>query len=189
MTDCQFLRCGYETGAQPSDPEQTEPGEVKIVFSPTEDHDNEDFRRVCFPVLDSPAYWPHQVEILPGMLRDTLTRIAQAHPGILVHCSAGRDRTGLVCALLLAIAGVTAELIAEDYATSVRVMAQVASRSPTADPHQGRSPEQVEQWIQQVRPQVLDFVAHTDRHLTAIGLEPTVRDRLRALLLDGHEGQ
>lgn len=177
------LRCPYETGAQPGDPEQTDPGEVAVVSSPTEDHTNEEFRRVCFPILDSPAYWPHQVEILPGMLRDTLVRVAQARPGILVHCSAGRDRTGLVCALLLATAGVAAELIADDYATSVRVMAQVASHSPTADQHQGRSPEQVEQWVGQTRPLVLDFVAATDRHLAAIGLQPAVRDRLRTLLL------
>ena len=31
------------------------------------------------------------------------------------HCAAGKDRTGIVAALLLAIAGVPAEIIAEDY--------------------------------------------------------------------------
>jgi protein-tyrosine phosphatase len=43
--------------------------------------------------------------------------IADAQPGgVLVHCHAGKDRTGLVVALLLALAGVAHADIAEDYA-------------------------------------------------------------------------
>lgn len=38
--------------------------------------------------------------------------------GVLIHCHAGKDRTGLVVALLLAVAGVSAEAIAADYALS-----------------------------------------------------------------------
>lgn len=38
--------------------------------------------------------------------------------GALVHCMGGKDRTGLVSALLLRLAGVTIEDIAEDYALS-----------------------------------------------------------------------
>ncbi|MDA3624427.1 tyrosine-protein phosphatase [Saccharopolyspora sp. WRP15-2] len=42
-----------------------------------------------------------------------------ARPGALpavVHCSAGKDRTGVVIALALSVAGVAPEVIAEDYA-------------------------------------------------------------------------
>jgi protein-tyrosine phosphatase len=38
--------------------------------------------------------------------------------GVLVHCQGGRDRTGIVVALLLALVGVPDPLIAEDYAAS-----------------------------------------------------------------------
>ncbi|GAA2635728.1 tyrosine-protein phosphatase [Dactylosporangium fulvum] len=38
--------------------------------------------------------------------------------GVLVHCAAGRDRTGMVVALALRVAGVADEVIAEDYAYS-----------------------------------------------------------------------
>nr|WP_261560559.1 tyrosine-protein phosphatase [Frankia tisae] len=45
--------------------------------------------------------------------------LALAAPGALpaiVHCSAGKDRTGMVVALVLDLAGVPAEVIAEDFA-------------------------------------------------------------------------
>jgi protein-tyrosine phosphatase len=38
--------------------------------------------------------------------------------GVLVHCAIGRDRTGLVSALLLSLAGVAPETVAADYALS-----------------------------------------------------------------------
>jgi protein tyrosine/serine phosphatase len=38
--------------------------------------------------------------------------------GVLVHCQGGKDRTGLVSALLLRLAGVSLEQIGEDYALS-----------------------------------------------------------------------
>lgn len=48
-----------------------------------------------------------------------LRAIATAPPGgILFHCQSGRDRTGLISALLLALANVGADVIAADYAAS-----------------------------------------------------------------------
>ena len=52
-------------------------------------------------------------------LRQVLLVIATASPGpLLFHCVAGKDRTGLVAALLLALADVEPEAIASDYAQS-----------------------------------------------------------------------
>ncbi|MEP7291332.1 MAG: tyrosine-protein phosphatase [Chloroflexota bacterium] len=48
--------------------------------------------------------------------------IAESEPGVLFHCFAGKDRTGIVAALLLGAVGVPDEVIAEDYAlTSGRI--------------------------------------------------------------------
>jgi protein-tyrosine phosphatase len=48
-----------------------------------------------------------------------LQQVAQARPGgVLIHCHAGKDRTGLAVALLLALADVPPALIAADYAAS-----------------------------------------------------------------------
>lgn len=48
-------------------------------------------------------------------LAETLTRIAQADGAVIVHCTAGKDRTGWVSALLLHIAGVDDALIDNNY--------------------------------------------------------------------------
>lgn len=48
-----------------------------------------------------------------------LQAIARATPGaVVVHCTAGKDRTGIVSALLLDLLGVAREEILEDYAVS-----------------------------------------------------------------------
>lgn len=54
-----------------------------------------------------------------GELRTVLTLIADAPPEpLLFHCVAGKDRTGLIAALMLTLADVLPEAIAWDYAAS-----------------------------------------------------------------------
>ena len=67
-----------------------------------------------------------------------MAAIAAAPDGaVLFHCHAGKDRTGLVAALLLALAGVPAPMIAEDYALSQECLRPIfdarlrAERDPT----------------------------------------------------------
>jgi protein-tyrosine phosphatase len=52
-----------------------------------------------------------------------MTTIARApEGGVLVHCAAGKDRTGLVSALLLGLVGVAPETIAADYALTAECL-------------------------------------------------------------------
>jgi protein-tyrosine phosphatase len=89
---------------------------------------------VHVPVLDfgDAAYWDSlrgawdtvrfyrtALERWQDRFTDAVVAVARAEPGgVLVHCQVGRDRTGLVSALLLSLAGVPAEKIAADYALS-----------------------------------------------------------------------
>jgi SAM-dependent methyltransferase len=100
--------------------------------------------------------------------------IAEAPPGgVLVHCHSGRDRTGVLVALALTVAGVGAEVVAEDYART-----------------EGSAPETM-----------LTTLAHAEReyggveaYLVGIGIErhllDAVRQRLReaAFLTDSRNG-
>ena len=54
-----------------------------------------------------------------GRIARAVSSIANApEGGVLVHCYAGKDRTGIVVALLLALVGVPKETIVADYAVS-----------------------------------------------------------------------
>jgi protein-tyrosine phosphatase len=57
-------------------------------------------------------------------LAAAVAAVGHAAPGgVVVHCHAGKDRTGLVCALLLRLAGVPSAEVALDYAVSARNLA------------------------------------------------------------------
>jgi protein tyrosine/serine phosphatase len=64
------------------------------------------------------GYLRDRPDSIVGALRD----IAHAPGATIVHCAAGKDRTGMVCALALAVAGATRAAIVADYlATADRI--------------------------------------------------------------------
>jgi protein-tyrosine phosphatase len=82
-----------------------------------------------------PLYYGPFLERFPERAAGVLGAIASARPGgVLVHCVGGRDRTGLITLLLLALAGVAPEEIAADHGLSDERMAAVyTSRGIEAD--------------------------------------------------------
>lgn len=69
----------------------------------------------------TPLYYADHLSVLPHRLAAVLDTIASAPPGgVLFHCGAGWDRTGLVAAFLLKVADVTAEAALADYMASFR---------------------------------------------------------------------
>jgi protein-tyrosine phosphatase len=86
-----------------------------------EDHElDPEFWRVYRPELSrTPLYYRPFLQRLPHRAAAVVAVIADAEPaGVLVHCAAGRDRTGPVVALLLALVGVDAAIIAADHELS-----------------------------------------------------------------------
>ncbi|WP_327584261.1 tyrosine-protein phosphatase [Nonomuraea sp. NBC_00507] len=67
----------------------------------------------------TPLYLRAFLERHPDRCARVLREVAQAPPGgVLVHCVAGRDRTGLIALVLLTLAGVGAPDILADYERS-----------------------------------------------------------------------
>jgi protein tyrosine/serine phosphatase len=59
-----------------------------------------------------------------GFVAEVMAAIAGAPDGaVLVHCAAGKDRTGLISALLLGLVAVPTETIAADYAMTAELLA------------------------------------------------------------------
>ena len=77
------------------------------------------------------GYLDHRADNVIGALR----AISRAGDGAaVVHCAAGKDRTGVVCALALAVAGVPHEEIVDDYAMTADVIDALVAKlaaSPT----------------------------------------------------------
>ena len=58
-----------------------------------------------------------------ALVATAMAAIANApEGGVLVHCAAGKDRTGLISALLLAVAGVPDQTVAADYALTAEFL-------------------------------------------------------------------
>jgi protein-tyrosine phosphatase len=79
------------------------------------------------------------LEHVRAELRNVLSAIAESASGpLLFHCMAGKDRTGIIAALLLVLADVEPESIAQDYALSAEqlrepYLVRYASSSKPAD--------------------------------------------------------
>jgi len=125
----------------------------------------------------------------PDSIVASLRTIARAERAVLVHCAAGKDRTGVVVALALDAAGVSRDVIVSDYvATGDRVDAILARllASPTYrseieggdprahDPH----PEIMERFLELVDGHLGGSVPWLSTH----GLTTEDLDRLRARL-------
>jgi len=68
---------------------------------------------------------------LSDRLVEAITVIAESAPPVLVHCSAGKDRTGVTVALTLRLVGVDHEAILDDYLLTDRAMPAVLARMRT----------------------------------------------------------
>jgi protein tyrosine/serine phosphatase len=68
------------------------------------------------------------LEARPEEVAGALRSIATAPGAAIVHCAAGKDRTGVVCALALTAAGVEPEAIVADYAASAERIEAVVER-------------------------------------------------------------
>ena len=119
-----------------------------------------------------------------------LQAIAAAPPGgVVVHCFAGKDRTGVVSALLLSVAGVPRDVIAEDYAMSRQALRTLLDEwmSAESDPEVRDNMRRRFQCDPRTMTAVLehldDSYGGADGYLEAIGVQASAQERLRARLL------
>lgn len=141
-------------------------------------------------------------ERMSPRIRGMLSCIAQGNVPMVVHCAAGKDRTGFAIAILLAILDVPRETIVEDYLLTNEVgdfESFIRSRQQTelglADANHPllAMPEELRRVLLSAHPDFL-FAAfeHIDRNLgglddyvdQTVGLDPSARERLRAVLLE-----
>jgi protein-tyrosine phosphatase len=97
------------------------PAHLRVIRAPVEDQSDAGFMAAWGPLLGTPDYYPEAIRRWPALIAAAIGAVADApHGGVLVHCAAGRDRTGLIVALLLRLADVSIDDVLDDYEVGVR---------------------------------------------------------------------
>jgi len=128
------------------------------------------------------------LEDRPGQVVSALRTIGGAEGAVLVHCAAGKDRTGVVVALALSAVGVRQEAIVADYAATgerTEALVERLRRSPTyaddinSKPPRPPRPGTMAAFLEQVGSRY----GGTRRWLAGHGFDDGDLDLLRAKLL------
>ena len=125
---------------------------------------------------------------------EIMSAIARAPKGgVLVHCHAGKDRTGLVSALLLELAGVDRETTSADYALSEECLRPLREKSLPDEPGE-RAERETElskyspraEVMMEVLERLVQRYGGAEPYLLQSGVAPEDIARLRGRLLPQH---
>jgi protein-tyrosine phosphatase len=190
LSDIVDLRSSFELDAEGRGPLADEP--IDFHHAPLFDGDTRSAERAAAEKLVTLA------DRYVGMLdfaREPIARVievlAHARGGAVYHCAAGKDRTGVISAVLLGAVGVPDDLIVADYALSAenieaiveRVMGMTGYRDvleelPPDTLH--ARPETMEAVLSAVRERYGDMADY----LRGAGVSSGTLDRLREKCLD-----
>ncbi|HEX4579183.1 MAG TPA: tyrosine-protein phosphatase [Candidatus Dormibacteraeota bacterium] len=162
-------------------------GEVRDHHAPIF-NDGDDFPRDLATAAQVYCWWLR--ERGTGVAA-ALTAIADAESTpILVHCHAGKDRTGVIIALVLRLAGVTVDAIADDYALSGVQLADMLARDRVSALAAGMDEVRAERLFTVQREAMVETLDCIDAEhggaaqlLRRIGLDDARIDRLARLML------
>ena len=131
------LRNPGERKRRPSDPVVGEDAQARfvVVHSPTEDPDDPMYRELFHPYMNHPRLYADIVRLFPLQVARVFNELAAAEGKVVIHCSAGRDRTGLIATLLLTLQGQAERIVAEDE-LAARGINEWHLISPVKHPHE-----------------------------------------------------
>ena len=123
-------------------------------------------------------------------IAEVLTIIADAPAGtVLYHCTAGKDRTGIISALLLALADVEAALIVSDYALTAEMIAPMVDEIAAHAAANGADLDAFRPLLAAEPSTMVETIAYIEKthgsalaYLKAIGLSDDTIERLRTRL-------
>jgi protein-tyrosine phosphatase len=128
-----------------------------------------------------------RIAVRDGGLACAISAIAESEPGIVLHCVAGRDRTGIVVATLLSALGVPDDDVVADYAASDAELVSEYERFKGVNPDRaGAVDEGVAKraWVmEEVLTTLRLAFGGTEAYLRMAGVTQAEMDAIRAKLL------
>lgn len=139
------LRNAGERRRRPTDPvdEPAARAGITVLHRPTEDPAHPEFPLVGTPYLNSPRAYRDYLRLFPGFVAQAVRAVATAEGDVVVHCSAGRDRTGVLALLLLRLTGASAERVVAEDEAAARGINEWHRVSPVPHPVERHHPEEV----------------------------------------------
>ncbi len=126
-----------------------------------------------------------------GPIANVLTVLARTKDPAVFHCAAGKDRTGVISALLLSLLGVRDEVIVADYAATREALDAIVERLMASEGYQGMfdelppdtlhaNPETMERFLARLR----DEFGGVPDYAREIGVDASDVARLRARMVE-----
>jgi hypothetical protein len=181
------LRNDAERTRRPTDP--VVPPEAMARFTvlcrPTEDPAHEQFGAVFGRYMAHPRSYLDCLRLFPDKIADVFRALAAAEGAVVINCSAGRDRTGLVSMLLLQLAGASVQANADHYELGLRGINEWHRISPYPHPVERHlAGDQLQLRVAETRAAFIAALEQVDAeaYLLAAGVSPGEISRLRARL-------
>jgi protein-tyrosine phosphatase len=135
------------------------------------------------------------LEMARAPIARVIEALAGSEAGAVYHCAAGKDRTGVISAVLLGVLGVPRDLIVADYALSSQnidaIIARVMSMKGYEDTLQKMpadtlhaKPETMETVLTHIDSKYGSMAGYLEDILSGIGAERGTADRLREKCLE-----
>jgi protein tyrosine/serine phosphatase len=171
--------------------------EIELVHVPVLDHFDEEMWEEIRALSEAAPTHAAATELVylrflehcrPSLVQ-AVDAVASAPGPVVFHCLGGKDRTGVVAAILLRIAGVPVDVIADDYALSeIRLEPRHARWLAAAEDEAERARiERISATPREAMRAVLDALDEryggAERYLLQGGLAPDALDAVRARLL------
>jgi protein-tyrosine phosphatase len=142
------------------------------------------------PANRAVAFYLAYLRDRPDNVTAALRAIASCDGAALVHCAAGKDRTGVVIALALSVAGVPRDRIVADYVATADRMTPLLARLRASETYRedldSRPDDSHRPWADTMEA----FLSYLDEHfggplgwLASVGFGPDDAARLRARLV------
>lgn len=143
-----------------------------------------------FPPTEGVTF--HHLPFGRGAISTAVRVIAESDEAVVFHCGSGKDRTGILCALILSTLGVPDETIGADYQLSELALAPSIAWAEANDAAMAAAITMLPPWKRQSSPETmqvfLDLLREQhgsiDGYLTDAGVEVPAFDALRIRLLE-----